>query len=61
MGGGKHNREQEMKSKPLWLDESLPAGVLDGEQTERLWDACCASHPDDPFSEWEKQKEKYEL
>jgi hypothetical protein len=43
------------------LRRSEPAGVLDNEWTEQLWDACCASHPDDPFLEWEKQKEKYEL
>ncbi|WP_461270004.1 hypothetical protein [Acidithiobacillus sp.] len=22
----------------------------------RVWDECCASCPDDPFSEWEKRK-----
>jgi hypothetical protein len=45
-------------TKSTWLDEALPAGVLDNEQTEQLWDACCASCPGDPFSEWEKQKEE---
>ena len=46
------------KVRRVWLDECLPAGVFDGEQHERLWDACCASHPDDPFSQWERRKEE---
>lgn len=40
----------------MWLDEGLPAGVLRDELSEQLWDDCCASHPDDPFSEWERRK-----
>ena len=42
--------------KRAWLDEGLPVGVLDDEQAEQLWEACTASHPDDPFAEWEKRK-----
>ena len=45
------------EARRAWLDEGVPAGVFDSEQTERIWDACCASRPDDPFSEWEKRKE----
>ena len=37
-----------------WLDETVPAGVFDNERSERLWDACCSSHPENPFEEWEK-------
>ena len=46
------------ESKRMWLDECVPVGVFDDEQSERLWDECCVSCPDNPFSEWEKQKEK---
>ena len=44
------------QTKPAWLDEGLPVGVLDNEQSEQLWDTCCASHPEDPFTEWGKRK-----
>ena len=42
------------EAKRMWLDECVPVGVFDDEQSEQIWDACCASHPDNPFSEWEK-------
>ena len=42
--------------KRTWLDECLPVGVLDNEQSEQLWDACCATKLEDPFSEWEKRR-----
>ena len=44
------------QTKSAWLDEGLPVGVLNDEQSEQLWDACCASHPDDPFLEWENKR-----
>ena len=46
------------EARRMRLDECVPAGVFDDDQSEQIWDVCCASHPDDPFSEWEKQKEK---
>ncbi|CDQ10559.1 protein of unknown function [Acidithiobacillus ferrivorans] len=49
------------QTKSAWLDEGLPVRVFDDDQSEQLWDACCASCPGDPFTEWEKQKEKYDL
>jgi hypothetical protein len=39
-----------------WLDESLPVGVLEDEQSELVWEECCASCPDNPFLEWERRK-----
>lgn len=53
--GAKPKKPTETLSR-VWLDECVPAGVFDDEQSEQLWDACCASHPDDPFLEWEKRK-----
>ncbi len=44
------------QTKSAWLDEGLPVGVFDDEQSEQLWDACCASHTGDPFAVWEKRK-----
>ncbi len=49
-------RAEVTQTKRIWLDEGLPVGVLDNEQSEQLWDACSASYPDDPFAEWEKRK-----
>ena len=42
--------------KRAWLDEGLPVGVLDDEQSEQLWDVCSASYSDDPFAGLEKRK-----
>jgi hypothetical protein len=44
------------QTKRAWLDEGLPVGVLNDEQSEQLWEACSASHTGDPFAEWEKRK-----
>jgi hypothetical protein len=48
--------EEATQAKRVCLDEGLPVGVLDNEQSEQLWDACCASHPGDPFAEWENKR-----
>lgn len=51
-----NQKVQKAPNAPKWLDEGLPVGVFDDESSERLWDECCASHPDSPFAEWENKK-----
>lgn len=43
-----------------YLDESLPAGVLDSEDTERLWDECVAIWGSRAHDEWPRFKAQAE-
>ena len=44
----------------MFLDESLPTGVLDNAETEALWDACVAIWGTRAPDEWPRFKAQAE-
>ncbi len=44
----------------MFLDESLPAGVLDDAQSEALWEQCVAIWGQRAFDEWPRFREQAE-
>ena len=44
----------------MFLDESLPAGVLDNAESEALWDACVAIWGARAHDEWPRFKAQAE-
>ena len=37
-----------------YLDEAVPNGAFDDEDSELLWETCCRVSPQDPWKEWER-------
>lgn len=40
-----------------YLDEAVPNGAFDDEDSEFLWDHCCREYPNDPWSAFSKLSE----
>ena len=42
------------EGRVMFLDESLPAGVLENAETEALWDECVRQFGSEAYDEWER-------
>ena len=48
------------EGRVMFLDESLPAGVLENAETEALWDECVSIWGTRAHDEWERFKAQAE-
>lgn len=47
-------------ASPMFLDESLPVGVLDNADTEAWWDECLQIHGKQAWAKWEQFRREQE-